>query len=117
MELHDAYEATFGEYSDGTPIIKTFYKPKWDYPNRGIYRKNSPQKRHVENPNLYAGENPLRPGVRNIRIPKKKRKTAWKRFKKHFPYIEITETGKKIYNPLREIVEYPLKPQPKKIIN
>lgn len=56
-------------------------------------------RRHIENPNVYEGEKPLiGGGTRQVRLPKKKRKTAWKRFKKNFPYIEVTRSGGKRFN-------------------
>lgn len=88
---------------------------KWE--NKGLYDKNRVEKRHTENPTIYDGEEPIRQAVRNIRPPKKKRKTAWKRFKRAFPYVEVSETGNVIYAPLREIEEFPLNPKPKKKIN
>ena len=50
------------------------------YENKGLYRKNMPQKRHRENPNLYEGE--VFNGGGTLRQPRKCRKTAWKRFNK-----------------------------------
>jgi hypothetical protein len=88
----------FSEYICPVTGEKSTYKrPKHrkDY----SYNKNSPQKRHVENPNVYEGEFPvIGGGVKQIRLPKKKRRTAWKRFKKNFPYIEITKAGGKEFN-------------------
>jgi hypothetical protein len=88
---------------------------KWE--NKGLYDRNRVAKRHTENPNIYDGEQPIRQAVRNIRPPKKSRKTAWKRFKKAFPYVEVDNTGRVIYTPLREIEKFPLNPIPKKKIN
>ena len=62
-----------------------------NYENRGIYNRNKPQARHVENPNIYKDESPILCGISNIRVPRKCRKTAIKRFKKAFPYIEINK--------------------------
>jgi len=65
-----------------------------DYENRGLYRRNRIEKRHVENPNIYEGEKPVpNPGTRNIRLPRKCRKTAWKRFQKAFPYVKVDKKG------------------------
>lgn len=72
------------------------------YENKGLYRKNHVRKRHVENPNIYEGDEPLRCGTRNIRLPKKKRKTAWKRFHKAFPYIKVTKRGQIVYLPEKD---------------
>lgn len=73
-----------------------------NYENKGMYRKNSVEKRHVENPNIYEGEEPLKCATRNIRVPSRKRKTAMKRFKKAFPYIEVGKDNKPFYNPKNE---------------
>ena len=72
------------------------------YPNRGLYRRNDPEKRHVENPNIYEGDKPLRCGINTIRLPKKKRKTAWKRFHKAFPYVKVTKKGQIQYCPEKD---------------
>lgn len=77
---------------EGNPY--TFEAPKnVRYENKGLYRKNRVQKRHVENPNIYKGEEPIQTAVRNIRIPRKCRKTAWKRFQKAFPYVKVDKKG------------------------
>lgn len=101
-------------FSDGSKH-KMKKNVKWE--NKGLYDKNRVTKRHTENPTIYDGEEPIRQAVRNIRPPKKKRKSAWKRFKKAFPYVEVSETGQVIYTPLREIEKFPLNPTPKKKIN
>lgn len=61
--------------------------------NEGLYRKNNVKKRHVENPNIYEGEEPMKCALRNIRVPSKKRKTAMKRFKKAFPHIKVDKNN------------------------
>jgi hypothetical protein len=115
-ELHPTKTETF---TDDNGVIHTYTYPiHVRYENKGLYDRNRVQKRHVENPNIYKGEKPVpNPGIRNIRIPKKHRKNAWKRFKKAFPYAEVTKGGKLHYEPLRPIEEFPLKPTPKKVIN
>lgn len=84
------YDITDRDGNKTTYTTKRFVK----YENRGLYDKNRVQKRHVENPNIYEGEKPLpNPGTRNIRLPRKCRKTAWKRFKKAFPYVKVDKKG------------------------
>lgn len=68
------------------------------YENKGAYRKNNIEKRHVENPTIYKGEEPLKCALRNIRVPKKCRKTAWKRFEKAFPNIKVDKKNKPHYH-------------------
>lgn len=70
--------------------------------NQGLYNHNRLQKRHVENPNIYEGDKPLICGINNIRIPRKGRKTAWKRFHKAFPYIKVNKKGQIIYCPEKD---------------
>lgn len=55
------------------------------------------QKRR-DNPNLLTDDNPVGASIRNIRVPKKGRKTAWKRFEKNFPYITVTKSGGRKFN-------------------
>lgn len=59
------------------------------------YRKNTPVKRHRENPNVYAGEEIKYDLGRGMRKPKKCRKTAWKRFYKCFPSQDPEVQAKK----------------------
>lgn len=113
--FHPETEMETVDYKGNPVKIKVKKHITWD--NKGLYRKNRVEKRHTENPTIYDGEEPIRQAVRNIRPPKKKRKTAWKRFKKAFPYVEVSKTGAVIYNPLREIEKFPLNPKPKKKIN
>lgn len=80
-------------------------------------------KRHVENPNIYEGEEKPKHGCGyfGIRLPKKKRKTAWKRFKKNFPYVKPTKHGTVGYVLPEELPKRYLEPElpytPKKKIN
>ena len=62
---------------DGTTYTQQLWKR---HENQGLYKRNNPVKRHVENPNLYEGE--TFKGGGTLRTPKKCRKTAWKRFNK-----------------------------------
>lgn len=82
------------------PDGQVFVQKKYiHYENKGLYNSNKPQKRHIENPNIYEGEPILRCGIRNIRVPRKARKTAWKRFAKAFPYVKINKQGRKVFLP------------------
>ena len=91
-ELHPTVTQTITNH-DGTEHTYS-YKKFVHYENRGLYRKNRVEKRHVENPNIYEGEKPVpNPGTRNIRLPRKCRKTAWKRFQKAFPYVKVGKNG------------------------
>ena len=91
-ELHPTKEHKF---YDAEGNVQTFVSTVFvNYENRGLYRKNRVEKRHVENPNIYEGEKPVpNPATRNIRLPRKCRKTAWKRFQKAFPYVKVHKNG------------------------
>ncbi len=62
------------------------------------YCSNRKAREHVENPSLYR-EKTLSCSPRNIRVPKKCRKTAMKRFKKAFPSIKVNKKNKPYYSP------------------
>jgi len=57
------------------------------------YCSNRKAREHTENPSLY-GEKTLSCSPKNIRVPKKCRKTAMKRFKKAFPSIKVDKLNK-----------------------
>jgi len=66
-----------------------------NYENKGLYNSNKPKRRHIENPNVYAGEEShLKTSLVNLRVPSKKRKNAWKRFNKNFPFYKPGKAGK-----------------------
>lgn len=98
--LHPAKEFNF--FDDNGNIITKTVPVYVQYENKGLYRKNRVQKRHVENPTVYEGEEPLRCGIRNIRVPRKCRKTAWKRFYKAFPYVTFNSKGQMLYDPSKD---------------
>ena len=77
---------------------KVEFDPSKRYENKWVYRRNNIEKRHIENPNVYEGEIPRGASFYSIRLPKKCRKTAWKRFKKNFPYVKVTKSGGKLFN-------------------
>ena len=77
-----------------------------------------------DNPTIYKGEETLKCGYRDIRVPSKKRIGAIKRFKRAFPQYKIDKRSNKIkfiedfnywkYNNPQKIG---LNPMPKKKIN
>jgi hypothetical protein len=75
--------------------IKEEGKPdEWTVYNKNIIHG---QKKR-DNPNLLDGDTPVYSKISDIRLPKKGRKTAWKRFKKSFPFIQVTKSGGKRLN-------------------
>lgn len=77
---------------------KKEFDPSKKYENKWAYRKNNINKRHIENPNVYEEDTPKGTAFSAIRLPRKGRKTAWKRFRKSFPYITVTRSGGKRIN-------------------
>lgn len=61
------------------------------------YRKNKVkgQKRR-DTPNLLTDDKPISVALRDLRVPAKARKSAWKRFKKNFPNIKVVK-GNPVY--------------------
>ena len=61
------------------------------------YRKNKieGQKRR-DTPNLLTDDEPIRVALRDLRVPAKVRKSAWKRFKKNFPNVKVVK-GNPVY--------------------
>jgi hypothetical protein len=59
----------------------------WEWwPNKGLYRRNTPKKSERDNKDVMVGSSG--DNINKIRYPKKCRKTAWKRFYKLFPHLK-----------------------------
>jgi len=61
------------------------------------YKKNKVkgQKRR-DTPNLLTDDKPVSVVLRDLRVPAKARKSAWKRFKKNFPNVKVIK-GNPVY--------------------
>lgn len=61
------------------------------------YRKNKVKgQKKRDNPNLLTDDKPIGVMLRNLRVPAKARKSAWKRFKKNFPNVKVVK-GNPVY--------------------
>jgi hypothetical protein len=80
---------------DDNDLLKIWSKTYFEKRIRRNEYKKKPIKRHVENPNMYAGEEWKLIGGGTKRKPRRARKTAWKRFYKLFPEAKEQQVHKK----------------------
>lgn len=97
-QIHPTETKTYTDYDGNVHVVEVPIHVK--YPNRGLYRRNLDTVKVRKDNQIMdyesQGDKPIG-SFYAARLPRKKRKTAWKRFNKLFPNIKVGRGGKKVF--------------------